>query len=558
MSDKKYYCGKCNLEALDETVECETCQNWFHFACVEVDSSVDEREWMCEACIAKNQVPPGLTKINTLKPQDSEDDASKFLECGSETATMLAQLEQEQRSKEALLSEVERLRAIEKTRAQETAELQRRTEEQAEELQSLKAMFEKLVANEKTLPAPASSPATIVNDKKEQEVSPRSQHAKESSFSADLKQRMELYRQKALTLAEREKNILNVGKDSSPLHNISIASPSSFLINESPQQCAITEAKALNNLATSMGRVYLRKLPKFDGKEKEWPAFISIYESTTKDGGFSESDNVARLKEALAGEAQSHVLSLLNFSTTATPIIEALREAFGRPDRLIMKLTEDLLAFPGMKSETDVMLRKLAMATMDFVACLYVLKQTCDLKNEFVLQKLLDKLHYSHYKDWEKERLKCADVSKVNLEDFGKFLMARVKEIPPAKFITHDSRDDKKSSSGRVNAHTKDEEPGTSRKCPKCQCSHVLYNCREFRQMKVEERLKYVKDRELCQICLGSTEHAADDCPRNYRCDIDDCGQKHSRFLHVPVEVNHRPLHNESNPSENFGEGPSA
>jgi Protein of unknown function (DUF1759) len=126
------------------------------------------------------------------------------------------------------------------------------------------------------------------------------------------------------------------------------------LVDKTP----LNELSEVNQLAVTMKRTHMQKLPKFDGKEKDWPSFITIYDSTSRDGRFSEPENVARLHEALSGEALNHVLPLLEFSCNASKVIEALRKAYGRPDRLIVKLTDDLIAFPKLLSATDVGIRK--------------------------------------------------------------------------------------------------------------------------------------------------------------------------------------------------------
>jgi hypothetical protein len=63
------------------------------------------------------------------------------------------------------------------------------------------------------------------------------------------------------------------------------------------------------------------------------------------------------LRETLKGDALSHVLSILSYSTKASEAIEALRKIYGRPDILVLKLTQELIATTEMKSETDVKLK---------------------------------------------------------------------------------------------------------------------------------------------------------------------------------------------------------
>jgi Protein of unknown function (DUF1759) len=124
---------------------------------------------------------------------------------------------------------------------------------------------------------------------------------------------------------------------------------------------------AITDLATTLKRPLMRKLPHFSGCPKEWPAFITLYEATTQEGNFSEADNVAQLREALKGDALSHVLSILSFSTKASETIDALRKIYGRPDVLVLRLTQELIGTTDMKSETDSKLKDFSLAVSSYV-----------------------------------------------------------------------------------------------------------------------------------------------------------------------------------------------
>ena len=48
-------CGKCYGEDDNRMVMCDNCDNWYHFACVEVNSAVADGEWNCDQC---NHIQP--------------------------------------------------------------------------------------------------------------------------------------------------------------------------------------------------------------------------------------------------------------------------------------------------------------------------------------------------------------------------------------------------------------------------------------------------------------------------------------------------------------------
>jgi hypothetical protein len=117
-----------------------------------------------------------------------------------------------------------------------------------------------------------------------------------------------------------------------------------------------------------MQRKYLQKLPAFNGDERSWAYFEAIYETTTAEGHYSEADNVARLREALKEPALDLVLDQVMYTTNASAIMADLREAYGRPERLVVRLMDELFSTPDMTSATDPKLRGFAIQTKSYVA----------------------------------------------------------------------------------------------------------------------------------------------------------------------------------------------
>ena len=82
-----------------------------------------------------------------------------------------------------------------------------------------------------------------------------------------------------------------------------------------------------------------------------------------------------------------------------------------------------------------------------------------------------------------------------------------------------------KSSGSHTAAGTADPS------CLLCDKSHKLWNCFKFKSMKVPQRIKLVKDKRLCYLCLGSG-HFTRSCSRVISCKVENCGRKHSTWLH--------------------------
>ena len=59
---------------------------------------------------------------------------------------------------------------------------------------------------------------------------------------------------------------------------------------------------------------------------------------------------------------------------------------------------------------------------------------------------------------------------------------------------------------------------------------HKLFMCSKFRDKYLSERIVYVNDNKRCYICLSST-HATNECMSTYKCTVNDCMAKHSKFM---------------------------
>lgn len=83
----------------------------------------------------------------------------------------------------------------------------------------------------------------------------------------------------------------------------------------------------LNTTATQlMARQYICKdLPAFNGDPKEWPIFISAYEHSTQATGYTNAENLIRLKNSLRGKAGDAVRNCLMLPDMVPDIIKTLK-----------------------------------------------------------------------------------------------------------------------------------------------------------------------------------------------------------------------------------------
>ena len=69
-----YSCQKCEEVDTEEMVQCDMCDQWFHFACVGVSADVADRDWSCTDC---NEIQKAIQDLEKKhKPTTTRSHAS--------------------------------------------------------------------------------------------------------------------------------------------------------------------------------------------------------------------------------------------------------------------------------------------------------------------------------------------------------------------------------------------------------------------------------------------------------------------------------------------------
>src|SRR5665811_410645 len=96
---------------------------------------------------------------------------------------------------------------------------------------------------------------------------------------------------------------------------------------------------------------YGKDLPIFNGKPEEWLSFLSSYESSSKECGFSDAANYQRLHKCLKGEALKLVQRMMTTPDNVPAILKTLKLRFGQPENIIESLMEKAKNFPSFKED---------------------------------------------------------------------------------------------------------------------------------------------------------------------------------------------------------------
>lgn len=100
---------------------------------------------------------------------------------------------------------------------------------------------------------------------------------------------------------------------------------------------------SVSEVSTLIKRQSLVELPYFDGSYKVWPRFKMTFEETTREGSFSDLENLNRLQKYLKGDAMKLVNTLLIDKANMKIAMEKLEQRFGSPEIIYSALLKEVL-----------------------------------------------------------------------------------------------------------------------------------------------------------------------------------------------------------------------
>uniref|UniRef100_A0A182YBQ7 Uncharacterized protein n=1 Tax=Anopheles stephensi TaxID=30069 RepID=A0A182YBQ7_ANOST len=159
-------------------------------------------------------------------------------------------------------------------------------------------------------------------------------------------------------------------------------------------------------------------LPRFNGTPEDWPLFYRQFRSTTATCGYTNAENVLRLRKHLQGKAYDAVRYLLIYPSTLELAIERLEMRFGTPKLICFSLLDklDKLSAPNGDDWSTV---KVFGFAVEGICRTIVEMGHAEYLNDFItLQGLEKKLPVHFQQEWfqHKQTLRHA-----TLAEFGEW-----------------------------------------------------------------------------------------------------------------------------------------
>ncbi|XP_075167653.1 uncharacterized protein LOC142239764 [Haematobia irritans] len=512
MSETDFNCNKCDLKDTDRMVQCDSCDKWFHFECVKVDSNIANVSWSCSCCV-EQPVDSGDKSNATqqLPPVDDTTDFTTGTRAASSPATGNGTTVQ-QNAVHQPFTQIG-LPSAQVSTSQRGAyanahnlNLENQGSSTLLPNVTMPKQISSMAPTNTTMTLPAHKEQYIqrhFNNSNGSNVSPCNSSSQTQLQLQMLEEEKELQRQ----YLEKKYHILSQGNLSQP--------SSSFANNTTSFHPTPTQIAAR--------QVIPKELPNFDGNPEDWPLFISNYRNSTEIAGYSDGENLMRLQSCLRGRAKELVKSKLLIPSMVNEIIQTLEMCFGRPEHILDSMIEKATKIPPLKDRLDSLI-EYALTVRNICSTMEACNLVAHLNNPMLVKTLVEKLPNNQKLNWA---MHIRNEKVPIVKEFSDWIYA----IAAAASQVVSPTTSKKGAS--VNTH---QQNNTSKPiCFSCKSeAHKIQNCGEFQSFNLDAKWNVVKENKLCRQCLNLHRRK---CFSNRQCGINGCAAKHHSLLHKYTTV---------------------
>nr|XP_034174768.1 uncharacterized protein LOC117601732 [Osmia lignaria] len=273
------------------------------------------------------------------------------------------------------------------------------------------------------------------------------------------------------------------------------------------------------------------EIKRYDGNPIEWHSFHDTFKTVVHDNQDIPSvQKFHLLKNALRGEIAS-VISALNASEPNYLVAwELLQRRCNKPRQIVQSHLKVLFELTEVTRDTPANLRSLAEQAQMHVEALATLGQPTTHWDAILVYLIGKKLDKNTRRGWER----TLEIDEMpTFEQLLKFINKQARgeeletEVPTTSRGTDRFQRNRVSSKG----HTYVAMANVN-KCVMCKDNHEIYQCKQFLQAAVRDRLDVIKRSRLCLNCFRSN-HLVSNCQAN---GCKKCNQKHNTLLHFNNE----------------------
>ncbi|XP_065094576.1 uncharacterized protein LOC135715093 [Ochlerotatus camptorhynchus] len=313
-----------------------------------------------------------------------------------------------------------------------------------------------------------------------------------------------------------------------------------------PEPIPVEETICILNRSQMAARQAVSKdLPEFYGNPEDWPLFFSMFTSSTQMCGFSNEENMLRLRKCLKGKALDAVRCWLLHPSNVYGVLTTLKMLYGSPEAIVQAAIRKIHSEPPPEIDRTESLVYFALTVENLVATI----EACGVQ-DFVYNASL-KLELEHRLpsmlklDWAKY---TRGNPATNLVDFSTWLYSMAEDasaVMQTSINAPRSRVNKKDGFINVHTETSNDRSGFSaapakdtrtqsrdslKECLVCKGScPSLAKCKRFVELSYESKWAVIREAKLCRKCLRKHNGT---CRQQSKCGVRECTYLHHPLLH--------------------------
>ncbi|XP_064631624.1 uncharacterized protein LOC135489923 [Lineus longissimus] len=301
------------------------------------------------------------------------------------------------------------------------------------------------------------------------------------------------------------------------------------------------------------------EIDKFDGDPTRYTQFCRQFNARIVNNTDSYDECLSYLLQFTSGEAHqvAQGFAHLNAKVGFDAAIQEFQRRYGDPNFVAQSYIMKALDWPPIKPDDPKALDQFGIFLRECQYAIQEVNALGTLEYSENLRKLVAKLPFRLHDKWRNIAFNVRErgelVTFALLVDFvlkeGRKVMDPVYgkgalQSKPAPVVRPIPKPRVKSSetptsrtmlntSARATPETKSQPTSGENvlSCPLCKRDHRLFKCKQFQDMSLEDKHKYVKSNRLCYNCLRAS-HMAKSCTSPVRCRVQGCGGSHHTLLH--------------------------
>ncbi|CAK9798627.1 hypothetical protein ANTPLA_LOCUS1704 [Anthophora plagiata] len=318
-----------------------------------------------------------------------------------------------------------------------------------------------------------------------------------------------------------------------------------------------SDSPAPSTSTTAIG-VHLPKidLPKFDGRLEKWLTFKDAFQSMIHaHPGLTDIQRMSYLRLSLTGKAVSAIESFMTSEDSYKAAWDQLIQAYDNTRALVLQHTALLINEPEMPNDNAESICDLVNHMQSHIRSLHALGRSGeDIANDILVSLVISKMGPETRRVWEQT---LTDTQTPKIDDIFMHLRNASHRCQrgDTKGTTSRNVDNAEDTQRKTVTNNANRRPASPRKAPPsryqppspraskrqtfvtksatpckiCNAgSHEAYQCRQFHDMSIHDRVQAIRKAKLCENCLRS-DHTTNEC-RAGKCRV--CNGRHNTKIH--------------------------